>query len=120
MSECHPFGLDTGRAARQIREADGLSQIAAAAALGVTNVHLSNVERGLAIPGPGLLRRYRERFGIDPHVLAWCLSQDVPFAVLGAAVGIAGSLRQLITEAQEVRIEATAIEAHAKAGGTTQ
>jgi transcriptional regulator with XRE-family HTH domain len=53
-----------------------MTQRAAATALGVSYVHLSNVERGKSAPSPRLLERFKEVFGVDLYVLAWCLSED--------------------------------------------
>jgi transcriptional regulator with XRE-family HTH domain len=49
---------DIGQTARYVRERLGMTQRAAAAALGVSAVHLSNVERGRAVPSSSLLGRF--------------------------------------------------------------
>ncbi len=53
-----------------------MTQRAAAEALGVSYVHLSNVERGKAEPSSSLLERFKSVFGVDLHVVAWCLFED--------------------------------------------
>jgi transcriptional regulator with XRE-family HTH domain len=53
-----------------------MTQRAAAEALGVSYVHLSNVERGKSEPSAGLLERFRTVFRADLHVLAWCFFGD--------------------------------------------
>jgi transcriptional regulator with XRE-family HTH domain len=63
---------DIGQTARYVRERLGMTQ-RAAAALGVSAVHLSNVERGRAVPSSSLLGRFSEVYGIDVYVLAFCL-----------------------------------------------
>ena len=65
-----------GSTARHIRATRGLTQRAAAKALGVSYVHLSNIENDKSIPSPSLLTRYREVWGVDLYVLAWCLHGD--------------------------------------------
>ena len=45
-------------------------------ALGVSFVHLCNIERGKATPSSALIDRFRTIFGVDLHVLAWCLFED--------------------------------------------
>src|SRR5207249_1442620 len=60
------------RTARYVREQRQMTQRATAEALGVSFVHVSNVERGRAVPSSALVERYREVFGVDLHVLAWC------------------------------------------------
>jgi transcriptional regulator with XRE-family HTH domain len=53
-----------------------MTQRSAAEALGVSYVHLSNVERGKTQPSTSLVERFRQVFGVDIHVLAWCLYED--------------------------------------------
>jgi transcriptional regulator with XRE-family HTH domain len=53
-----------------------MTQRAAAEALGVSYVHLSNVERGKTEPSTRLVERFKDIFGVDLHVLAWCLFED--------------------------------------------
>jgi transcriptional regulator with XRE-family HTH domain len=65
-----------GKTARFLREKKGLSQREAAEALGITQVHLSNIENNKSQPSPNLLERYRELWGVDLYVLAWCLHGD--------------------------------------------
>lgn len=65
-----------GQAARFLREQRQLTQRSAAEALGVSYVHLSNVERGKAEPSTKLLKRFRDVYGADLHALAWCLFED--------------------------------------------
>ena len=53
-----------------------MTQRAAAEALGVSHVHLCNVERGKAIPSSALVERFRTVFGVDLYVVAWCLFEE--------------------------------------------
>jgi transcriptional regulator with XRE-family HTH domain len=68
--------IHLGKSAKYLRERKGLSQKAAADALGISQVHLSNIENNKALPSPNLLDRYRELWGVDLYVLAWCLFGD--------------------------------------------
>src|SRR5262249_35809008 len=68
--------IHLGKTAKYLRGRKGLSQKAAADALGISQVHLSNIENNKALPSPNLLERYRELWGVDLYVLAWCLHGD--------------------------------------------
>lgn len=65
-----------GKTARHLRETLGLTQRAAAEALGISCVHLCNVENDKAVPSPALLERFQELWNVDLYVLAWCLHGD--------------------------------------------
>ena len=69
--------IHVGNTAREMRESLGLTQQEMAATLGVTNVHISNIENDKSFPSQQLIERYREKFGIDLYVLAWCRQGDV-------------------------------------------
>ncbi len=69
--------IHLGKTARYLRERKGMTQVAAADALGITQVHLSNVENNKAVPSPKLLERYRELWGVDLYILAWSLFGDL-------------------------------------------
>jgi transcriptional regulator with XRE-family HTH domain len=78
--------IPLGKTARYLRERKGLSQSKAAEALGITQVHLSNIENNKAVPSPNLLTRYRDLWGVDLYILAWCMYGDItklPEAVRG-------------------------------------
>ena len=90
---------DFGQTARYVRERRGMTQRAAAYALGVSAVHLSNVERGRAVPSSSLITRFNEVYGIDVYVLAYCLDDA------GGSVGLrdarhtlADAMQQNLTE----------------------
>jgi transcriptional regulator with XRE-family HTH domain len=98
-----------GKTARQFRETLGLSQRAMAAELGITPVHLCNIENNKALPSQSLLDRYRERWDVDLYVLAWCLHGDVyrlPPRLRKAAAEIAATwqaeLRKKLRSAERV------------------
>jgi transcriptional regulator with XRE-family HTH domain len=65
-----------GKTAREFRESLGLTQRAVAEQLGISFVHLCNVEKNRAIPSQALIDKYRAIWGIDLYVLAWCLHGD--------------------------------------------
>jgi transcriptional regulator with XRE-family HTH domain len=65
-----------GKTARHLRESLGLTQRAAAEHLGISCVHLCNIEKNKSIPSPALLDRFRELWDVDLYVLAWCLHGD--------------------------------------------
>jgi transcriptional regulator with XRE-family HTH domain len=69
--------IHVGRIARQLRETLGLTQQEIAEALGVTNVHISKIETEKSFPSQQLIDRYREEFGVDLYVYAWCQQGDV-------------------------------------------
>jgi transcriptional regulator with XRE-family HTH domain len=68
--------ITLGKTARHLRESLGLTQRAAAKELGISDVHLCNVENNKAVPSPALLERYRELWNVDLYMLAWCLHGD--------------------------------------------
>lgn len=61
-----------GQTARDLRESLGLTQREAARQLEISHVHLCNVEKNRAAPSQALIDRYRELWGVDLHVMAWC------------------------------------------------
>ncbi len=68
--------ISLGDTARRLREKLGLNQKEAAEALGISNVHLCNIENDKSEPSTELQDRYLELWGVDLHVLAWCESTD--------------------------------------------
>lgn len=66
-----------GKTARHLRETQGLNQREAAELLDVSVVHLCNIENNKSAPSPALIERYRELWGVDLYVLAWCLNGDI-------------------------------------------
>lgn len=69
---------ELGRTARQVREKLGMTQRAAADALGISAVHLSNVERGVTPPSASLIARLTELYGVDVWVLCYCEGEHGP------------------------------------------
>ena len=85
----------------------GLSQREAASRLGISYVHLCNIERDRAAPSQALIDRYRELWGIDLYVLAWCLHGDankLPKGMRTAAMKLArGWQRQIAAIGAKIR-----------------
>jgi transcriptional regulator with XRE-family HTH domain len=93
--------IHLGKTARYLRERKKLSQREAADALGITQVHLSNIENNKALPSPALVARFRDLWGVDLHVLAWCLhgdSSQLPEAVRGPMQDLATAWRRELGE----------------------
>jgi transcriptional regulator with XRE-family HTH domain len=59
-------------AARELRSRLGLSVRKAAKELGISFVHLSNIENGNASPSPEIMDRFRRAWGIDLYMFAVC------------------------------------------------
>ncbi len=59
------MSIRLGQTARDVRKSLGLSQREAAEKLGITAVHLCNVEHDGSNPSKGLINRYSELFGVD-------------------------------------------------------
>jgi transcriptional regulator with XRE-family HTH domain len=85
-----------GSTVRYVREKVGMTQKAAAEALGVSSVHLSNVERGVTPPSASLMMRLTEVYGVDVYVLCYCTGDDddAPEAVKQARRKLAEALRR--------------------------
>ena len=99
-----------GKTARYLRESLGLSQRAMARELGVTHVHLCNIENNKSVPSAQLLERYREKSGIDLYVLAWCVHGEVeklPARLRNAASELAEAWRTEIKEKLEQQTQVT-------------
>jgi transcriptional regulator with XRE-family HTH domain len=85
------LNIQLGDAARELREALGITQRDAAQALDITAVHLCNVEKNNSTPSSALLEKYREVWGIDLYVFAWCRhgnASDLPMAMRKAACAL--------------------------------
>ena len=93
--------MELGAAARNLRESFGITQRAAADRLGVSYVHLCNVEKGNSRPSPELVERYREVFGVDLYVYSWCTTGDakkLPAGMRELTERMAEQWRKLIAE----------------------
>jgi transcriptional regulator with XRE-family HTH domain len=95
-----------GSTAKFVRETLGMTQRAAAEALGVSAVHLSNVERDVTPPSASLIARFTEVFGVDVYVLHYCTdddTEDVPEGVNQARRKLAEALRRQLGSAVNAR-----------------
>ena len=66
--------MNLGETARNLRETYGLTQRAAADLLGVSYVHLCNIENNKSRPSQEMLEKFRTVFGVDLYVYSWCSS----------------------------------------------
>jgi transcriptional regulator with XRE-family HTH domain len=69
--------MHIGKAAKHLRDQLGISQREAATRLGISYVHLSNIENNKVIPSAAILEAYKREWDIDLYVMAWCLNGDV-------------------------------------------
>jgi transcriptional regulator with XRE-family HTH domain len=86
-----------GTTARELREKLGLKQREVAKELGISVVHLCNIENNKAALSPALIDKYRERWGIDLYVLTWCQNGNLnklPAGVRAAARNLANAFRE--------------------------
>ena len=86
------MNIKLGNTARHLRESLGLKQREVAEALGVSVVHLCNIENNKSAASPALVARYQELWGVDLYMLAWCMSGEIdklPPAVRKPAVELA-------------------------------
>ena len=91
-----------GSTVRYVREKLGMTQKAAAEALSVSSVHLSNVERGVTPPSALLISRFAAVYGIDVYVLNYCTDDDegdAPQPVKQARRKLAEALRRQLGDA---------------------
>jgi transcriptional regulator with XRE-family HTH domain len=81
--------LKLGNTARLVREREGLTQRATAKMLGISVVHLCNIENGKSGVSDELIGKYRDLWKVDLYMLAWCMHGDVrklPAGVRDAAI----------------------------------
>jgi transcriptional regulator with XRE-family HTH domain len=84
--------IHVGKTARQLRESLGLTQVEMADKLGITSVYVSKIENEHSFPTRQIIERYREKFGIDLYVMAWCQHGDIkklPAAIREPAAALA-------------------------------
>lgn len=93
------MSIKLGKTATAVRHRLGLTQREVADALGISVVHLSNVENNKAAPSQALIGEYRRKWGVDLYVLAWCTHGDIdrlPAPLRNAAKKLADAMeRQL-------------------------
>ena len=103
--------IHVGKTARQLRESLGLTQVQMAEKLDISSIYVSKIENEHSFPTRQIIERYRQKFGIDLYVLAWCQHGDVeklPSSIRGPATALA--------KAWEKRFEKL-IERNRKTGG---
>ena len=66
-----------GKAAKKVRIQSGMTQVKLAQELGISVVHLSNIENDHSMPSPELVNKYRSITGVDLYVLDWCDNGDL-------------------------------------------
>ncbi len=59
-----------GEAARFIRQEFGLSQRKAAEEIGISFVHLNNIENDKSSPSPEVIEKFRAAWGVDLYMVA--------------------------------------------------
>ncbi|MEK6676513.1 MAG: helix-turn-helix transcriptional regulator [Planctomycetota bacterium] len=69
--------IKLGQTIKYVRETKGLTQRAAAEVLGISDVHLCNLEHDKARPSVDLLEIFSNKWNVDLYVLSWCLFGDV-------------------------------------------
>jgi len=68
--------INLGKAARDLRVKLNLSLREAEAELGISYVHLCNIENGKVSPSEGLVERFHEAWGIDLYMYALAFHSD--------------------------------------------
>ena len=63
--------MSIGQAVKLCREATGSTQREAAKRLGISNVHLCNIERGHSSLTRGMAARMQRFWGANPMIVAW-------------------------------------------------
>jgi transcriptional regulator with XRE-family HTH domain len=66
-----PEDLDFAPAFREWRQSAGMRQREAARQLGITAVHLCNLESGKSQPSLKLIARIEQAYGVNLYLLAW-------------------------------------------------
>lgn len=64
-----------GKRIRELREKAGITQQKLAEIAGVSSVHMSNVETGIALPGVEVVVRIANYFGVTTD---WILRENIP------------------------------------------
>jgi hypothetical protein len=86
--------MHLGQTARYVRERKRLTLREAASSLGISHVHLCNIENNHAVASLQLLEKMKGVYGVDLMVLAWCLhgdSERLPASVRGPMKALAAA-----------------------------
>ena len=70
MNDMHEFRQKLAATLKEIRVKADLTQVELSGKLGVSVVHLSNLENGHSLPSIALLRTYMSVLGVDPYCVA--------------------------------------------------
>jgi len=84
--------IHVGKTARYVRDSLGLTQVEMAEALGISSIYVSKIENQHSFPTRQIIERYREKFGVDLYVLAWCQYGDIetlPISIRKPAIALA-------------------------------
>lgn len=84
MSDMHKFRTMLAKQLKEMRVDTDMTQAKLSEQLGVSVVHLSNLENGHSLPSIELLRKYESFFGFDPY----CATNDLLCWVRLNKVGI--------------------------------
>jgi transcriptional regulator with XRE-family HTH domain len=101
-----------GDAASYLRERFGLSQRAAARELGISHIHLNNIENGKVSPTASMIEKFYDAWGVDLYMLAvakFSSKERIP-ARLSKAVGALASAWDREIEAVLARRRMESIE----------
>jgi transcriptional regulator with XRE-family HTH domain len=89
--------MHLGKTARYVRDRKQLTLREAAAKLGISHVHLCNIENNQAAASLQLLEKMKDVYGVDLVVLAWCLHGDperLPASVRGPMKALAAAWKR--------------------------
>ncbi len=70
------LSIRLGETAKYVRQAKKLTQREAGARIGISHVHLSNIETGKAEPSCATLEAMNAVYSVDLAALSWCLHND--------------------------------------------
>jgi transcriptional regulator with XRE-family HTH domain len=73
MSDMHKFREMLAKQLKEMRVNTDMTQAKLSEQMGVSVVHLSNLENGHSLPSIELLRKYESFFGFDPY----CATNDL-------------------------------------------
>jgi transcriptional regulator with XRE-family HTH domain len=73
MSDMHEFRTMLAKQLKEMRVNTDMTQAELSEQIGVSVVHLSNLENGHSLPSIELLRKYESFFGFDPY----CATSDL-------------------------------------------
>ena len=94
--------MKLGKALEELRDEADWSLSETAETLGVTFLHLRDIEYGSTEPSQDLLDKYKEMWGVDPYVYAWCKFGDLerlPESVREPAKVLLGDWKERIHKA---------------------